>query len=428
MTLDAALRWVDKLRVNNGPTGRSGRGDRAKLFRTGHAPCLARQRQTRTVRSPGRICCTIVIPSTVFRRRRASRSSAACSARSHGVTDDHRTACIAALGRAAAPRRPGGAAAPVSEFQLKAVFLFNFAQFVEWPAAALPRAGAPFVIGVLGKDPFGPILDEVVQGETVNGHPLRHRALSRCYPDPRLPDPVHPGLRADTTRRDSRGAQGTQRSHGDRCRRAGAARRDDRTPQAGQQNPAAHRSAGRQGEQSDDQLEAVASRGDRGSRELATWRPDTPHPPHAHDGDSAHLRSGHADHLGRVLRLRVPDIPAADAAQPGDSRQGDRGEQHGGTRLRQSGRCARGAVRLQGAAARRRRTAVCERWAPDRILSGRRHACACGAVAARKDGYRFEDGSLRGVQPVVQGGRRHGNACTWSRIWARSTSTSGSLS
>ena len=32
-----------------------------------------------------------------------------------------------------------GAAAPVSEYQLKAVFLFNFAQFVEWPSAALPR-------------------------------------------------------------------------------------------------------------------------------------------------------------------------------------------------------------------------------------------------------------------------------------------------
>jgi hypothetical protein len=63
-----------------------------------------------------------------------------------------------------------GAAAPVSEFQLKAVFLFNFAQFVDWPATALPGAGAPFVIGVLGKDPFGPVLDEVVRGESVNGH------------------------------------------------------------------------------------------------------------------------------------------------------------------------------------------------------------------------------------------------------------------
>lgn len=65
-----------------------------------------------------------------------------------------------------------GAAAPVSEYQLKAVFLFNFAHFVEWPAASLPQQSAPFVIGVLGKDPFGSYLDDVVRGESVNGHPL----------------------------------------------------------------------------------------------------------------------------------------------------------------------------------------------------------------------------------------------------------------
>src|SRR3981081_4284923 len=36
-----------------------------------------------------------------------------------------------------------GAAAPVSEYQLKAVFLFNFAQFVEWPPAGLHRERGP---------------------------------------------------------------------------------------------------------------------------------------------------------------------------------------------------------------------------------------------------------------------------------------------
>jgi hypothetical protein len=65
-----------------------------------------------------------------------------------------------------------GAAAPVSEYQLKAVFLFNFAHFVEWPPAALPRDNDPFIIGVLGKDPFGASLDEVLRGENVNRHPL----------------------------------------------------------------------------------------------------------------------------------------------------------------------------------------------------------------------------------------------------------------
>ena len=65
-----------------------------------------------------------------------------------------------------------GSSAPVSEYQLKAVFLFNFAHFVEWPPGALTAAGAPFVIGVLGTDPFGNSLDEVVRGESVSGHPL----------------------------------------------------------------------------------------------------------------------------------------------------------------------------------------------------------------------------------------------------------------
>lgn len=64
------------------------------------------------------------------------------------------------------------AAAPVSEFQLKAVFLFNFAEFVEWPPSAFPQSNSPFVIGVVGKDPFGANLDDVVRGESLNHHPL----------------------------------------------------------------------------------------------------------------------------------------------------------------------------------------------------------------------------------------------------------------
>ena len=58
------------------------------------------------------------------------------------------------------------------EYQVKAVFLFNFAQFVEWPASAFPDAKSPIVIGVLGTDPFGSYLDEIIQGEQIEGHPL----------------------------------------------------------------------------------------------------------------------------------------------------------------------------------------------------------------------------------------------------------------
>ena len=58
------------------------------------------------------------------------------------------------------------------EYQIKAVFLFNFTQFVEWPASAFSSAQAPMVIGILGKDPFGSYLTEIVSGEQVNGRPL----------------------------------------------------------------------------------------------------------------------------------------------------------------------------------------------------------------------------------------------------------------
>ena len=58
------------------------------------------------------------------------------------------------------------------EYQVKAVFLFNFAQFVAWPPSAFADASSPIVIGVLGENPFGGYLDETVQGEKVGNRPV----------------------------------------------------------------------------------------------------------------------------------------------------------------------------------------------------------------------------------------------------------------
>jgi hypothetical protein len=72
-----------------------------------------------------------------------------------------------------APARPAEAQKMrVAEPQVKAVFLFNFAQFVQWPETAFEAPQSAFVIGVLGDDPFGRILDDVVRGEAVGGRPL----------------------------------------------------------------------------------------------------------------------------------------------------------------------------------------------------------------------------------------------------------------
>ena len=69
--------------------------------------------------------------------------------------------------------------APAAEYQVKAIFLFNFAQFVEWPASAFPQSQTPLVIGVLGQDPFGSYLDDTVRGEKVNNRPLTVRRYRR---------------------------------------------------------------------------------------------------------------------------------------------------------------------------------------------------------------------------------------------------------
>jgi len=75
----------------------------------------------------------------------------------------------------------GSAKAQVSrEYQLKAVFLYNFAQFTDWPTNAFADDKLPLVIGIIGPDPFGSALEETIRNETVAGHPL----TIQHYPSP----------------------------------------------------------------------------------------------------------------------------------------------------------------------------------------------------------------------------------------------------
>ena len=84
-----------------------------------------------------------------------------------------------------------GAAAPEtrvsSEYDLKAAFLFNFTQFVEWPPEAFPDATTPITIGILGDDPFGSSLDEIVADEVVRNR----RLLVRRFRDVSQIDGCH---------------------------------------------------------------------------------------------------------------------------------------------------------------------------------------------------------------------------------------------
>jgi hypothetical protein len=69
------------------------------------------------------------------------------------------------------------------ESQVKAVFLYNFTQFVVWPENSFSGTESPFVIGILGKDAMGKYLDETINNETVNGHPIEVRYFAEITPE-----------------------------------------------------------------------------------------------------------------------------------------------------------------------------------------------------------------------------------------------------
>lgn len=58
------------------------------------------------------------------------------------------------------------------EYQLKAAFLFNFTKFVEWPARRFADERSPILIGVVGENPIGAALADLVTGRLVNGRPI----------------------------------------------------------------------------------------------------------------------------------------------------------------------------------------------------------------------------------------------------------------
>ncbi len=58
------------------------------------------------------------------------------------------------------------------EYPLKALFLYHFGHYVEWPAASFRGPDSPFVIGVLGGDPILETLTELAQTKRINGRAI----------------------------------------------------------------------------------------------------------------------------------------------------------------------------------------------------------------------------------------------------------------
>lgn len=63
-----------------------------------------------------------------------------------------------------------GHAQTVSEYQAKALYLYNFAKFVDWPVEAFPSSAAPLQMCVFKENPFGSDLEQIVEGKVIAGH------------------------------------------------------------------------------------------------------------------------------------------------------------------------------------------------------------------------------------------------------------------
>ena len=81
-------------------------------------------------------------------------------------------ALVVTAGLTLAPESRAQDVDTTKSLKVKAAFLYNFAKFVQWPKATFEDADAPFVIGVVGDDPFGSILDKTVKNKNIASRPI----------------------------------------------------------------------------------------------------------------------------------------------------------------------------------------------------------------------------------------------------------------
>jgi hypothetical protein len=71
------------------------------------------------------------------------------------------------------PGRSASAQDPALEYRVKAAYLLNFTRYTEWPPATFPGPGAALNVCIVGRDPFGPVLDHTLMAHRTSGRPLR---------------------------------------------------------------------------------------------------------------------------------------------------------------------------------------------------------------------------------------------------------------
>jgi hypothetical protein len=65
----------------------------------------------------------------------------------------------------------------VTEYEVKAAFIYQFIKFVEWPDGVFKNPADPVVIGVLGDEPFDAVTGKTVRNKTVRGRKLTVRRI-----------------------------------------------------------------------------------------------------------------------------------------------------------------------------------------------------------------------------------------------------------
>jgi hypothetical protein len=69
----------------------------------------------------------------------------------------------------------------VDEYQVKAAFLYNFAKFVDWPPDSFKTPKDPILVCVLGHNPFGGALEEVIRGKSIEGRAFAFRQVGDAH-------------------------------------------------------------------------------------------------------------------------------------------------------------------------------------------------------------------------------------------------------
>jgi len=79
---------------------------------------------------------------------------------------------------AALASKVGAQTSSFRPYQHKALYLYQFAKYTEWPKENLGDENEPFVLGILGRDPFGKDID-IIQGKPIKGRKLTVKRFAK---------------------------------------------------------------------------------------------------------------------------------------------------------------------------------------------------------------------------------------------------------